>query len=287
MNYENLMARAASIFNAAPENTVTAEDALRPDLAGMKIYDEPICGVAAAGDPLFGQLKRPEIVGPESMTPQEWNAGARSVLSFFFPFTERVRQSNRPAGNRRPGAPASDEWLHGRIEGQMMLNAFGKALCEILRAEGFSAVCPSIDSRFRKTSPYASNWSERHAAYVCGLGTFGLSRGLITRKGMAGRFISVITSAEIPPTPREYADPFEYCIMCGKCQVNCPAGAIDISKGVVNGKDQLVCGPFLDKSRLPPHGPHQRVRYGCGNCQVDVPCESGIPLSARRRKKDS
>ena len=31
-----------------------------------------------------------------------------------------------------------------------------------------------------------------HAAYLCGLGTFGLSRGIITKPGMAGRFGSIM-----------------------------------------------------------------------------------------------
>jgi DNA gyrase/topoisomerase IV subunit B len=48
-------------------------------------------------------------------------------------------------------------------------------------------------------------------------------------------------------------------------------------KGVVNGKDQLICGPFVNSTRRPPHGPNQRSRYGCGKCQVATPCESGIP----------
>ena len=36
-----------------------------------------------------------------------------------------------------------------------------------------------------RISPYISTWSERHAMYAAGLGTFGLSKGLITKKGMA------------------------------------------------------------------------------------------------------
>ena len=126
-------------------------------------------------------------------------------------------------------------------------------------------------------TPYISTWSERHAAYAAGLGTFGLSKGLITKKGMAGRFGSVITSAEFDADIRPYSQPFEYCTMCGACMVKCPAGAIDKAKGCALGKDQLVCGPYVSGSKLPPHGPNQRVRYGCGKCQCGVPCESGIP----------
>lgn len=49
---------------------------------------------------------------------------------------------------------------------------------------------------------YTSNWSERHVAFVCGLGTFGLSKGLITEKGIAGRLGSLIVSEKFEPRKR-------------------------------------------------------------------------------------
>lgn len=258
-----------------PENFVAAEDAIRPDLAGMQIFDAPIFGVAAADDPLFKTFQQPEVVGPSTLLPADWVPEARSVISFFLPFSECVRDTNRTSV-----CVPSDEWRHARIEGQMMLDQVGAFLCRQLAERGFAAAYPAADPRFQK-GPYSSNWSERHVAYACGLGTFGLSRGLITAKGMAGRFGSVVTTAQLPVTERPYTDPFEYCIMCGQCQRNCPANAIDARKGVINGKDQDICGPFVQSTFLPPHGPNQRVRYGCGKCQVGVPCETGIPGKKR------
>lgn len=253
-------------------NYVQKEDAIRPDLVGMQIYDSPLVGVASAKDPLFGELRKPEIVGEEVLLPREWLSNANCIISFFLPFTESVRKSNREVNDR-----ASDEWLHARIEGQILIDRLGDFLCQKLASEGHKAVCPASDQRFKMIAPYASNWSERHVAYICGLGTFGLSKGLITKKGVAGRFGSVITSAELPVTEREYSSPFEYCIMCGKCQKSCPVHAIDISKGVAKGKDQEICGSFVKDSFLPPHGVNKRRRYGCGKCQVGVPCEKSIP----------
>ena len=272
MDINALIREAAAFLDTSPLNYVSEEDAIRPELAGLRIYDEPIFAVGAADDPLFVELRSPGVVGPEAALPTDWLEDAKSVLSFFLPFSERVRHSNREELSR-----ASDEWLHGRIEGQLALNGLGAHISALLRETGASAVYPSGDGGFHMIAPYASNWSERHVAYVCGLGTFGLSRGLITRKGVAGRFGSVVTSAELPVTVREYQGPFEYCTMCGKCQKNCPVQAIDLTRGVIDGKDQLTCGPFVQASHLPPHGPNQRVRYGCGKCQVGVPCETGIP----------
>ena len=271
-----LLRLACEYLEAAPENFVSAEDAIRPELAGMQIYDAPLLSSASAADPLFAQLKKPQVIGEGAFLPTDWLPEAQSVLAFFLPFTAAVRRSNRS------GAAASDEWLHARIEGQIMLDKLGGLLCEQLRKAGHSAVYPAADPRFRLLTPYASNWSERHVAYVCGLGTFGLSKSLITAKGTAGRFGSIVTSAPLPAADRLYDNPFAFCTMCGACAANCPAGAIDVKRGVIDGKDQTICGPFVRATFLLPHGPNNRIRYGCGKCQVGVPCESGIPLKALR-----
>jgi len=277
MTLESLQRTATEHLLTCPENHVTAEDALRPDLAGMPFYDEPLFGVASADDPLFFRYKNEGIVHEEMLLPDDWLPGAKSIISFFLPFSEPVRVSNRKMTDL-----ASDEWFHARIEGQMMMDHFGKYVCQLLEKEGYRAVYPAADPRFHWIGNSASNWSERHAAYAAGLGTFGLSKGLITKKGMAGRFGSVITDAILPATEREYSNPFEYCIMCGKCQIMCPAGAIDINRGILEGKNHSDCQLFQRARRQPPHGPNQRIRYGCGKCQVNVPCETCIPKRTQK-----
>lgn len=275
MEHQQLIDRTLTFFENSPDNLVPEEDAIRPDLAGMRIYDTPIFGIAAASDCIFREFLNDKVIGREFLLPEKWLPDAQSVISFFVPFTEQVKVSNRQQ-NSKP----SDEWLHARIEGQIMLNKLADYIAEQLKEDGFTAVIPATDPHFRMIKSYASNWSERHVAYACGLGTFGLSRGLITRKGVAGRFGSVVTSAPLPVTKREYDDPFAYCTMCGRCQQNCPVNAIDITRGIIDGKDQTTCELFLNSTNLPPHGLHQRKRYGCGKCQVSVPCESQIPSKA-------
>jgi hypothetical protein len=46
-----------------------------------------------------------------------------------------------------------------------------------------------------------SNWSERHSAYIAGLGTFCLSYSLISEKGCAGRYGTVVTDLDLEPSP--------------------------------------------------------------------------------------
>ena len=248
----------------------------------MKLFDAPLIGFSSASDELYTTtFKKEGVISPLYMAPEEWLENAKTVVSFFVPLSAQIRESNRtnndvPYEESIPQR-ASAQWLHGRIEGQVFIDALTAYIESELTKAGFDCVCPTTSDRFKIVAPYVSNWSERHAAYASGLGTFGLSKGLITKKGIAGRFGSVITSAYFEPDTRPYKDPFEYCIMCGACQARCPANAIDASRGCALGKDQNICGPYVIGSYLPPHGPNKIVRYGCGKCQVGVPCEFEIP----------
>ena len=254
-------------------NYLTEEAAIRPDLAGMRIFDDPVFGYASADDPYFAEARKPEIIGPHFVTPDEWLSGAKTVIAIFFPFTARIREANR-----QDIAWPADESLQGRIEGQAFQNSFCRFAEEFLKSEGFSTLVPGTDSRFSNVSPYTkdkteqnyytSNWSERHAAYAAGLGTFGLSKGLITRKGVAGRFSSIITCLTLEPDRRPCTGIYDYCTNCGSCARNCPVGAISVEKG----KLHYPCSEFLNSTKA-KHAPY----YGCGKCQVNVPCEDKAP----------
>ena len=259
----------------APENFVQRETARRPELEGMRIFDEPLIGYASAGDPFFTEAKNPGVIGAHFITPEEWLSGAKTVISIFLPINSRICEANR----QNMTWPA-DEWMHARIEGQAFQNKICHFTVDLLKKEGFSALAPMIDSRYKSGYPgtrditeqnrFTSNWSERHAAYAAGLGTFGLSRGLISRKGVAGRYLSIITSAVFEPDKRPYTGIYDYCINCGACIKNCPVKAISKEKG----KEHQPCSDFLDSTKA-KHAPY----YGCGKCQVNVPCESRAPGS--------
>ena len=91
----------------------------------------------------------------------------------------------------------------------------------------------------------ASSWSERHAAYVSGLGTFGLCDGLITPVGKAMKCGSVIARIVISPTPRPYIDHHAWCLYyasgtCGLCIEHCPAAALS-----ERGHDKVRCWEYV------------------------------------------
>ncbi len=254
-------------------NRVTADNAVSQDLIGLRFYDAPLFGIADAEDPLFQTLREPGIMGQGVLLPKDVLPSAKRVISWFLPFTKEVRSANGESMSE-----PSDSWRQARMEGQDANIALGKAVCRALEAEGAVAIQVSGSGYFKMLAPFCSNWSERHVAYIAGLGTFGLSKGLITEKGIAGRFGSIVTDAEFPTTPRPYTTPFEYCIMCGACAVNCPVDAIDPSKGVAAGKDHVACKTFCDFTEVMQRcGAGERKRYGCGKCQVNVPCEFRNP----------
>lgn len=247
---------------------------LLPGGEELTIYEEPLIGFASAEDALFARYKEPEVIGPLFWRPKEWLPEAKTVAAFFFPFTEAVRKSNQ-----KNSTDPSIQWLYGRIEGQQYLNEYMGKVKQWLEGQGVKVCVPGLDKRFalqrdsvgNKENPdfhVESRWSERHAAYVCGLGTFGLSRGLITRKGVAGRFASIIMDAALTPDERPYVGVYDYCTKCGACAKRCPAGAITVECG----KNNAQCSRYVDEM-----GERYSPRYGCGKCQTGVPCEHRIP----------
>jgi|GEM_PF-38940 len=262
-----------SFLEEDPGCRVSADIAIRKELAGLRIFETPLIGIADAADPLFLSLKDDKVVRSDYRTPREWLSTACAVISVFLPFTEEIRASNR----EDPRDP-SDEWRHARIEGQEIIVKAADRLRKAFEEEGFRTVYPAANPAFNIRDRRA-NWSERHTAFVCGLGTFGMSRGIITEKGMAGRLFSLITECPLAITKRPYEDVYEYCAKCGKCADNCPAGAIDISKPLNKAKDNSLCGQYLDTThRIDKAGEKHKERFGCGKCQVSAPCESKIPV---------
>ena len=275
MDKTALISELYRIYTSCPGNVLAAETAISPELTGISFYEEPLIGFASADDSLFATYQLPEVIGPWHKTPKEWLPEAVTVISMFLPFTEIVVTSNR-LEKKFPSAA----WLHARVEGQLFLNSFAGHVAQWLREQGYAACVPCSDPRFvcfnhsgisapgLPEGVHTSNWSERHAAYACGLGTFGLSKGLSTEKGMAGRFCSIITSFPVEPDQRPYADPYAYCTRCGACIRRCPVNAISMEYG----KAHETCAEHVHRS-LELHDP----RYGCGLCQTGVPCERKRP----------
>jgi epoxyqueuosine reductase QueG len=173
-----------------------------------------------------------------------------------------------------------------RNHGETVNGDLRRHLVAWLQEQGYDSVAPQYSPLWKELSEspvgIASSWSERHAAYAAGLGTFSLSDGFISSRGIAHRCGSVITRLVLPPTPREFSNHHSNCLhyhdgSCGACITRCPVGAI-----TRNGHDktrcrELVYGTAPEKLSEKYGVPHT----GCGLCQTKVPCEAAIPPACR------
>ena len=274
MTLQDMTDRLAQFVAEHPHNAIQSSYALDQNLVGMPFFEAPLLGCASTEDPIFLQFHNdPVIIGPMFRLPEQWLPGAKSVISFFLPFTKEIRDSN--VDNLE--APSS-AWLHGRVEGQDFLMEVCDQIVQWLQEEGYACVVPAghpdfctnrDPNRIALGQPmFTSTWSERHVAFAAGLGTFSLTKHLITEKGVCGRFGSVITTAPLTPSPRPYTDPYEYCTFCGSCTRRCPVDALHVD----TGKDMIACTALAEQHRATFF-----PRHGCGKCQLNLPCTTRIP----------
>jgi len=247
-------------------------------LDNVALFDSPVVAFASADDPLFNDLKKPGVVGPNHMNPKEWLPGAKTVISYFYPFVEEIR-----ASNRQPGLP-SRKWLAGKAQGEIFIHSTSYELTKFLAGLGAETLVPDHDPRFKMVrygNASAPSWSERHVGWVAGLGTFGLHKSLITEKGSAGRIGSVITTLELQPTVRKYKGKNDYCPYfvdgsCVACIDRCPGHAVNKT----NSDQPTPCAKYCKETVVPSITPIP-YRGGCGKCLNAVPCENRIPQSIK------
>ncbi len=265
----------------APENTLGKGDR-------EPAWDDPLVGFSRGDDAYWESFK--EHVGPFHWTPAEAFGIAfpdgkvpgkdLSVISWILPQTQATKLDSRkektyPPERSRICGEAANEKLRRYVTAEL-----GKA--------GIRAAAPVLLARFSRMPSekftFASTWSERHAAFVAGLGTFGLSDGLITPRGKAMRTGSVVAEIEIPPTPRPYRGHRDWCLWfsrgtCKKCVERCPVGALS-----EKGHDKIPCSRHVHETCRAYIVEHFGFEgYACGLCQTAVPCESGIPVKDEGR----
>lgn len=249
-------------------------------------FDTPLTGFASAGDPQFSSYK--QIIGDFHLTPFELFAGefgeqllAGTVICWILPIAASVRRSNRDE-NEYP----SRAWSQTRNFGEMVNSDLRRHLVDWLKSQGHRAAAPQLSGLWKEfpetPKGRASSWSERHAAFAAGLGTFSLNDALITAKGIAHRCGSVITDLVIKPSEKVDKGYAWNCLYyregsCGACIGRCPVGAISFS-----GHDKERCCEYVYTTLPAAVAEKYGVKAtGCGLCQTRVPCESAIPRSRK------
>lgn len=265
------------------------------------IFNEPLVGFADGDDTIFQDYKA--IIGDFHLTPREAleihlrekesaddkQPAKVSVISWVLPVSQETRLSNR-----RESSVPSLRWNHTRWHGQDFIFELTDYLVSVLEELGHQAIAPERANYFRTrelSNGLASNWSQRHIAYAAGLGTFSLSDGFITPRGIAMRCGSVVTDITLPPSPRVYENYLANCLFyregsCRRCIERCPADAIS-----EQGHDKKRCREFMfieQKTMLEELGREEGYigRYpACGLCQTKVPCETRIPPSTSSKNQ--
>ena len=255
---------------------------------GDKAWNEPLVGFSVGSDPLYDEFKnhigdfywKPLEIFAQTFPEIKASAAELSVISWILPHNPETKSDHQ-----REKSYPSERWVRARIFGEKVEVKLREHLVSSLQEKGYNAVAPHL-SPFKKAGlselyGRASTWSERHAAFASGLGTFGLCDGLITPVGKAMRCGSIVAQIEIPPTEKPYQDHHAYCLFyagvnCRKCIERCPAEAIS-----ERGHDKEKCSNY----ERTVTADYIKSNFGfdshaCGLCQTAVPCESGIPTES-------
>ena len=126
-----------------------------------------------------------------------------------------------------------------------------------------------------KDMPFAF-FSHRHAAYLAGMGTFGVNNVLLTKEhGPRVRWTSLLTTADLGSSkPMEE----EICIHCNRCVKACPVNALTKGNYPDNLTDKNPCilrSEELAKKKISP----------CGLCISS--CPVGLKKDAARPTDES
>ena len=281
---------AECVTREIQEYTRTSTENRLPYDRGYMFFDEPLVRFADGDDRLFEEYKK--IIAPTHITPRESLSNAYhkrpeelpegiSVVSWILPINETTRMTNR-AETKIPARL----WSHTRWYGEFFNDALRRHVVGFLKGNGFMAVAPVLESNWsRLEDPHTgqySNYSERHVAYVAGQGTFGLSDGFITERGIAHRCGSVVTSLRLPVSERKAAGPYANCLFhadgsCKTCIARCPCGAI-----TEKGHDKIKCQNYMRVEIGDVLREYDVGIGGCGLCQTKVTCEERNPVTGKK-----
>ncbi|MGO9146840.1 MAG: epoxyqueuosine reductase [Desulfomonilia bacterium] len=227
-------------------------------------WKDPLIGFANAEDPLFKHLKR--FAHPGHLLPADLLKGAKSVIVYFLPYTEAIVSSNVH------GESPSRQWAYAYSQTNGLIAIIHSELTTLLESKGYRACTIPPTHNFDPVS-LMSAWSHRHAAYIAGLGTFGLNRLLITENGCCGRIGSLVTDLELTP---DKAINGNHCLYfqngsCAVCLERCPCDALQ-----KDTFDRRKCYERLleNESHLNLEGRSDV----CGKCSCGLPCSLQNPV---------
>lgn len=182
------------------------------------LYRRPLTGYAAADDEMFTRFKA--VVDERHLLPADLLPGAKTVLAFFLPYKKEISLANRP------GTVAARSWAEAYHFTNILIDEICQGLNSLLVRHGIKCawLLPTYEFDNERLT---AQWSHKHVAYACGLGSFGQNHLLITAKGCAGRFGTMILDVALKPDARP--DITHTCAAdsgCSYCRTICPEQAL-------------------------------------------------------------
>lgn len=214
--------------------------------ARYREMDIPLAGCAPVGrweDPALNP-DMPEAFYPRSIWPE-----AVSVVVIGLPV-------HLPALETSPSIWYREEYKTVNS----LLDQYTYRLAEFLNAQGYPSVSVPRDGygdvSVLEDTPYAF-FSHRHAAYLAGLGNFGVSNMLLTAQyGPRVRFGALFTAAPLPSDP---VIETPLCTRCMNCVHSCPVHALNEGDYPDSRTDSAKCARY--SRHLAQH-----YRAPCGVC---------------------
>lgn len=240
------------------------EDWIKSGEVEEDLWRKPIVGIASAQDALFEKLR--DVADSQHALPSDLLPGASSVIAYFLPFQKRLGKENGSVGPL-----ATRSWAEAYVMTNRLIHSVNERLARAVRDLGGEACVTPATHNF-DVERLVSGWSHKHVAYIAGIGTFGHNRLLITASGCCGRLGSLVTTLELPSTPRLEVD---WCLLkagrsCLACARRCPCGALQ-----ADGFDRHAC--YRQLLLNDAHHSDLPLVDVCGKCACEMPCSHSIP----------
>lgn len=187
------------------------------NLNRSEIVRPPLVAISNPNDPRYNELKG--ILGDIYKPPFELLPEAKSIISYFIPFTKELALSSANG--------ASEMWAEAYITINKHFLRIDQAVSDYLKLLGYD-IYRIAGVHSYKHDVLKCAWSHKSAAVIAGLGQFGLNNLLITDKGSAGRFCTILTTAPIEVSTYKTQ---VHCLYmknksCKICMDSCPVSAL-------------------------------------------------------------